>query len=77
MAEQTTDAANAATHPAWHLQREFALSASDVEILANVSPSPTRRRRALDLGKASNGEEPDVVSPQPDGEARPDPQGER
>ena len=42
------------------------------------SPSaPTRRMRALDLGKAPNGEEPNIVSPQPHEEARPDRQGEQ
>ena len=44
------------THLAWHLQREFGLSASDFEILANLSQSPTHRMRAFDLGKSTQWE---------------------
>jgi DNA-binding MarR family transcriptional regulator len=44
------------THLAWHLQREFGLSASDFEILFSLSQSPTHRMRAFDLGKATQWE---------------------
>ena len=44
------------THLARHLQREFDLSASDYEILVNLSEAPTHRMRAFELGEATQWE---------------------
>lgn len=39
-----------------HLQRDFGLSASDFEILVNLSESPSGRMRAFELGEATQWE---------------------
>ena len=39
-----------------HLQREFGLSASDFEVLVNLSESPGGRMRAVELGRATQWE---------------------
>lgn len=39
-----------------HLQREFGLSASDFEILVNLSESPKQRMRAFELAEATQWE---------------------
>jgi DNA-binding MarR family transcriptional regulator len=44
------------THLTRHLQREFGLSASDFEILVNLSESETGRMRAFELGEATQWE---------------------
>jgi DNA-binding MarR family transcriptional regulator len=44
------------THLTRHLQREFGLSASDFEILVNLSESATGRMRAYELGEATQWE---------------------
>ncbi|WP_433018203.1 MarR family winged helix-turn-helix transcriptional regulator [Kribbella sp. CA-294648] len=44
------------THLTRHLQREFGLSASDFEILVNLSESATGRMRAFELGEATQWE---------------------
>ena len=44
------------THLSRHLQREFGLSASDFEILVNLSESETGRMRAFELGVATQWE---------------------
>lgn len=44
------------THLYRHLQREFGLSASDYEILVNLSEAPTGRMRAFELGEATDWE---------------------
>ncbi|ADB30776.1 transcriptional regulator, MarR family [Kribbella flavida DSM 17836] len=43
-------------HLSRHLQREFGLSASDFEILVNLSESATGRMRAFELGEATQWE---------------------
>jgi DNA-binding MarR family transcriptional regulator len=44
------------THLYRHMQREFGLSASDYEILVNLSEAPTGRMRAFELGEATDWE---------------------
>ena len=44
------------SHLERHLQREFGLSASDFEILVNLSESETGRMRAYELGEATQWE---------------------
>jgi len=44
------------SHLERHLQREFGLSASDFEILVNLSESETGRMRAFELGEATQWE---------------------
>jgi DNA-binding MarR family transcriptional regulator len=44
------------SHLERHLQREFGLSASDFEILVNLSESETGRMRAFELGQATQWE---------------------
>lgn len=44
------------SHVARHLHREYGLSASDFEILVNLSEAPTGRMRAFELGEATQWE---------------------